>query len=238
MIFELDRLAASLTFDRAAQIADLFGARADRGYNVAEEVYPGYPGIVVREHEGARVVQSMTWGLPVRLKGMKPTSKPKPVNNARDDKLLSPFWKYWFSTPTHRCLIPFTAFAEAEGPKGKMTRTWISVEDQPTAAWAGLWRPSDEWGNCYTGVMVDATEELFDIHDRMPVNLHPDEHDAWLDCPAKMQSHWCANIRRAGLSSIALTNAGSSPGRNNQRGRRFSEPCGRSAPFRGTLAFW
>jgi len=41
VIFELGRLAASLTFDRAAQTADLFGARADRGYNVAEEVYPG-----------------------------------------------------------------------------------------------------------------------------------------------------------------------------------------------------
>src|SRR3546814_390927 len=47
---------------------------------------------------------------------------------------------------------------------------------------SGLWRPSDEWGDCYTGVMVDATEELFDIHDRMPVILHPDEH-AWVNCP-------------------------------------------------------
>src|SRR3546814_14296291 len=63
-----------------------------------------------------------------------------------------------------------------------MRRTWISVEDQPTAAWAGLWRPSDEWGDGYTGVMVDATEELFDIHDRMPVILHPNEHD-WVNCP-------------------------------------------------------
>src|SRR3546814_6877271 len=101
---------------------------------------------------------------------------------AQDDNLLTPFWKHWFATPAQRCLIPFTAFAEAEGPKGKMTRTWISVEDQPTAAWAGLWRPSDEWGDCYTGVMVDATEELFDIHDRMPVILHHDEN-AWVNCP-------------------------------------------------------
>ncbi len=167
------------------ETADLFGATSDRGYNVAEEVYPGYPGTIVREHEGARVLQSMTWGFPVRLKGMKPTSKPKPVNNARDDKLLTPFWKHWFTTPAQRCLIPFTAFAEAEGPKGSMMRTWISVSDQPIAAWAGLWRPSDEWGDCYTGVMVDATEELFDIHDRMPVILHPDEHDAWLNAPAE-----------------------------------------------------
>lgn len=167
------------------EMADLFRTPATFGSNAPEEVYPGYPGIVVREHGGARALQSMTWGFPVRLKGMKPTSKPKPVNNARDDKLLTPFWKHWFTTPAQRCLIPFTAFAEAEGPKGKMTRTWISVEDQPTAAWAGLWRPSDEWGDCYTGVMVDATEELFDIHDRMPVILHPDEHEAWLRAPAE-----------------------------------------------------
>lgn len=158
-------------------MADLFRTPATYGFNAADDVYPGYPGIVVREHEGARVLQSMNWGFPVRLKNMKPTSKPKPVNNARDDKLLTPFWKHWFITPAQRCLIPFTAFAEAEGPKGKMTRTWIRAEDQPTAAWAGLWRPSDEWGDCYTGVMVDATDELFDIHDRMPVILHPEEHD-------------------------------------------------------------
>lgn len=33
--------------------------------------------------------------------------------------------------------------------------------------------------------MVDATEELWDIHDRMPVILHPDEHDAWPNAPAE-----------------------------------------------------
>lgn len=167
------------------EMADLFKATPARGFNAPDEVYPGYPGIVVREHDGARVLQSMNWGFPVRLKGMKPTSKPKPVNNTRDDKLLTPFWKHWFVNPQYRCLIPFTAFAEAEGEKGKMTRTWISVADQPTAAWAGIWRPSDEWGDCYSGVMVDATEELWDIHDRMPVILHPDEHDAWLNAPAE-----------------------------------------------------
>lgn len=33
--------------------------------------------------------------------------------------------------------------------------------------------------------MVDATEELWDIHDRMPVILHPDDHEAWLNAPAE-----------------------------------------------------
>ena len=128
----------------------------------------------------------MTWGFP-RHSTNKRTGKPnKPTstNNARDDKLWT-IWRQWFTDPAQRCLIPFTSFAEAEGEPGKMTRTWISVTDQPIAAWAGLWRPTDEWGDAYTGVMVDATEELFDIHDRMSVILHPDEHDAWLNAPAE-----------------------------------------------------
>lgn len=91
-------------------------------------------------------------------------NRPTPVNNARDDKLMSPYgmWCEWFVQPAQRCIIPFTAFAEAEGPVGAMTKTWISVADQPLAAWAGLWRPTDDWGDCYTGVMVDAAKELCD----------------------------------------------------------------------------
>lgn len=50
---------------------------------------------------------------------------------------------------------------------------------------AGPARPPNELGDAYSGVLVDATEELFDIHDRMPVILHPDEHDAWLNAPAE-----------------------------------------------------
>ena len=51
------------------------------------------------------------------------------------------------------------------------------MSDQPIAAWTGPWKPTAEWGGAYSGVMVDTTEELWDIHDRMPVILHPDEHE-------------------------------------------------------------
>lgn len=170
----------------AEEVASLFKAPASRGFNAPEEVYPGYPGIVVREHEGARVIEQMTWGFPRHTTNKRTgqPNKPTATNNLRDDKLWT-FWRKQFVEPAQRCLIPFTAFAEAEGPKGKMTRTWISVADQPIAAWAGLWKPTVEWGDAYSGVMVDATEELWDIHDRMPVILHPDEHDTWLRAPAE-----------------------------------------------------
>lgn len=162
----------------AAEIADLFKASGGVGLNVPDEVYPGYPGLVVREDAGARVLQSMVWGFPLRLKGMKPESKPKAVNNCAD--VRKPMWIGLARKPQWRCLIPVTGFAEAEGAKGAKTRTWLSVKDQPVAAWAGLWRISDEWGPVYSGVMTDCNAAIRPIHDRMPVLLMPEEHDVWL----------------------------------------------------------
>ena len=173
----------------AAEVADYFSAKMPANFNAGEgEVYPGGHGMVVREENGERILQSMTWGFPRHSTSKKTglPNKPSPTNNARDDQLFNPYgmWREWFLQPAHRCLIPFTAFAEAVGEKGAMTKTWISVTDQPLAGWAGLWRPTDEWGDAYTGVMVDATEQLLDIHDRMPVILHPQDHETWLRAPA------------------------------------------------------
>ncbi|MEC7420920.1 MAG: hypothetical protein VX648_00865, partial [Pseudomonadota bacterium] len=54
------------------------------GANFGAEVFPGYPGAVVAE---GRLAQ-MTWGFPLVLKGKNGQSlKPRPVNNARTDKL-------------------------------------------------------------------------------------------------------------------------------------------------------
>jgi putative SOS response-associated peptidase YedK len=132
----------------------------------------------VREADGARIVQSMVWGFPLRLKTMSPTAKPRPVNNIAD--LTKSMWKGFAARPQWRCLIPVTGFAEAEGEKGAKTRTWFTVRDQPIFAWAGLWRESAEWGPVYSGVMTDCNEAIRPVHERMPVLLHPHEYDLWL----------------------------------------------------------
>lgn len=99
----------------------------------------------------------MVWGFPLSLKSKKSGQplKPKPVNNARTDKLSQFFWRDSFEK--RRCLIPLTAWAEAEGPRGSMTRTWLSLPDAELFAVAGVWRSSDEWGDCYSMVMKDGT---------------------------------------------------------------------------------
>ena len=72
---------------------------------------------MVREEAGARVMRSMASGSLLRLRGMKPESRPKPVNNIAD--MRKGMWVGFARKPQWGCLIPVTAFAEAEGPKAQ-----------------------------------------------------------------------------------------------------------------------
>ncbi|WP_340587041.1 SOS response-associated peptidase [Erythrobacter alti] len=145
------------------------------GGNAPEMVYPGYPGMVLADG----TLQQMVWGFPLQRKGAKgQLLKPKPVNNARTDKLGSSFWKPSFEN--RRCLIPVSAFAEAEGQKGSMTRTWFSPGDAPLFAIAGFWRATAEWDRAYTMIMTEANEVVHGTHNRMPAILGPDDWTTYL----------------------------------------------------------
>lgn len=159
-----------------AEIAQVFGVSASAGANFGEEVYPGYPGAIVAQSQA----RTMTWGFPLVLTGKQGQRlKPKPVNNARQDKLGTAFWRDSFAH--RRCLIPVSAWAEAEGEKGRMTRTWYSLAGSDLFAVAGIWRPTREWGDAYSMVMVDGCAQMADVHDRMPVILVRDDWQAWLE---------------------------------------------------------
>ncbi|ABC62776.1 SOS response-associated peptidase [Erythrobacter litoralis] len=159
------------------EVADFFDAIAeDFSANTAEEVYPGYPSLVVADGK----LTAMIWGFPLQRKGAKGQPlKPKPVNNTRTDKVKSYFWR--FSFEERRCLIPVSTFAEAEGLKGKMTRTWFSMPDAPLFATAGIWTDTDEWGAAYSMLMTEANEQVAPVHKRMPVILPRESWDRWLN---------------------------------------------------------
>lgn len=158
------------------EVARLFSVEADLSANYAAEVYPGYPGLVVAEGR----TRAMNWGYPLALTGRHGQKlKPRPVTNAREDKLLTPFWRDSFVR--RRCLVPVSQWAEAEGEKGRMTRTWYGLPDAPVFAVAGLWRPSTEWGDVFTLVMVDGHPQMAEVHDRMPLILSHAAQHYWLE---------------------------------------------------------
>jgi len=158
------------------EVARIFAVEPDLSANYGTEVYPGYRGLVIAEGRA----RAMTWGFPLALTGRQGQKlKPKPVTNAREDKLLTPFWRDSFVQ--RRCLVPVSQWAEAEGEKGRMTRTWYGLPDQDVFAVAGLWRPSAEWGDVYTVVMVDGHPQMAEVHDRMPLILSHAAQRYWLE---------------------------------------------------------
>ncbi len=163
-----------------AEVARLFEVEADAGANFAEEVYPGYPGLVIAQGKA----RAMNWGFPLALRGRQGQRlKPKPVTNAREDKLLTGFWRDSFVH--RRCLVPISAWAEAEGEKGRMTRTWYGLPEEDVFAVAGLWRATEEWGDAFTIVMVDGHPQMAEVHDRMPLILSHAARRYWLEGSAE-----------------------------------------------------
>src|SRR3546814_14237034 len=87
------------------EVASAFRARRPPATNaVPGEVWKGGTGFVVREEAGERTMAAMHWGFPRHSINKRTGSpnKPSPVNNARDDTLMSPFgtWREWFMAPT------------------------------------------------------------------------------------------------------------------------------------------
>ena len=152
----------------------MFAVQGDLAANYSAEVYPGYAGLVVAD--GA--ARALAWGFPLVLKGKTGQQlKPKPVTNARADKLDTAFWRDSFAR--RRCLIPVSQWAEPRGEVGRMTRSWYGLPGKNLFAVAGLWRASAEWGACYAMVMTESSVQMAEVHDRMPVILRRADWAAW-----------------------------------------------------------
>lgn len=80
-----------------------------------------------------------------------------------------------------RLLSGIIAFAEAEGRRGRMTRTWFALPDDEVFAVAGIWRDTAERGPANSMVMAEACHHVQAVHDRMPAILQRETCSDWLD---------------------------------------------------------
>lgn len=164
----------------AAEMAKLFGAVAPTMLNWEPEIYPRYKAPIVVALREERRIGLMAWGFPTQVQG-KTKILTKHVTNARN--LNSPFWKSAAANPLRRCLVPFTQFAEPRPGKdreGQPAQWWFTVTNQPTAAFAGLWRPT-EAGSVFAFCTTEPNPLVKALHEKaMPVILLLDDHEKWL----------------------------------------------------------
>lgn len=165
--------------DRAAtEIAHIFDATLSSDFAWQEDIYPRYTAPVVISARGERRLGPMRWGFPTEVPG-KTKMLTKHVTNARN--LSSPMWRP--SLARRRCLVPFTRFAEPAPGKdadGRPAQHWFTISDQPVAAFAGLWRPTED-GPVFAFCTTEPNPLVAPLHPKaMPVVLGVEEQETWL----------------------------------------------------------
>lgn len=84
-----------------------------------------------------------------------------------------------------RCLVLADGFYEWQRQGAKKQPYYFQLHSQQPFGFAGLWEhwasPAGEVIETCTILTTAANEVLSPIHDRMPVILHPDDYDRWLD---------------------------------------------------------
>ncbi len=142
---------------------------------------------VVQSAKGTRGLIPLQWGL------IPPWSKDgKPMINARSESAHEkPSFREAFRH--QRCLIPANGFYEWK--KHDKQPVFIYAKDQDTVAFAGLYsfwvNPKGEKIASCAILTTEANATIHDIHHRMPVMLHPEHYDTWLNkditAPAQLQ---------------------------------------------------
>ena len=149
-------------------------------YNIAPT--QNVPVIRQNPKEPVRQISTMRWGLIPHW--AKDASGAANTINARSESAAT---KAAFRDPLkyRRCLVPADAFYEWKRTATSKQPFCFEVNEGELFAFAGLW---DGWKNA-DGQWIKTCSILTTIpnsvtsavHDRMPVILHPDSYDLWLD---------------------------------------------------------
>lgn len=158
-------------------------------------IWPDYPAPVFRHApQGGWQLSIARWGMPTPPQFLTGKRTDPGVTNIRN--LGSPHWRRWLEVG-HRCLVPFTRFAEPDtnpGP-GKGKPVWFALgTDQPLGFFAGIRTDWTSVRKLKEGeVTVDAfgfltcapNREVERVHPKaMPVILvRPEEWRIWLTAP-------------------------------------------------------
>jgi putative SOS response-associated peptidase YedK len=159
--------------------AKLFSERPRDNRFSPSELRPKSRNYVVREQDGERAWDVMTWDV---LGGRAKW----PMTNVRN--LALPQWRKLAEKPENRCIVPLTEFCEftpdkhdlGDGKPALKGEMWFTVPEQPVFAVAGFWQHT-EAGRAFAMVTCDPNALVAPIHPKAMITiLNPENVDVWL----------------------------------------------------------
>ncbi|GLH62255.1 SOS response-associated peptidase [Parageobacillus sp. G301] len=163
------------------QLQSLFGFGYSENIAPRFNIAPSQQVLTVMEEDGARIGKMMKWGL-VPSWANDPKIGWKMINARAEtvDEKAS----FRRAIKRRRCLILADGFYEWKKEGEKKIPYRFTLQNEQPFAFAGLWETWDKHGETlYTCTIITtkANELVGMIHDRMPVILPQEWHDAWLD---------------------------------------------------------
>lgn len=138
---------------------------------------------VIIDVDGGLQMHPMQWGL---IPGwLKPGEKPKvaPINARSETIAEKPMFRNLVRR--RRCLVPANGFYEWKRTGGPKQPFYIHLTDQAIMLMAGLYDVREgedgERQASYTIITGPPNQVMGSIHDRMPMIIHPDDVELWMD---------------------------------------------------------
>lgn len=163
-----------------------------------EEIFPTDINLVLLPNQ---LLYPVKWGF-------TPSFAKQPIINARSETVLEkPTFKEPFESK--RCIVPATAFFEWEKQEGteQKDRRKISIKGQVIFSIAGICeRYLNEEGKnmlTYTILTTEANEQMKGIHHRMPVLLHPEDEQTYLNLEKDPQK--ISNLLKPYVGELEIT---------------------------------
>jgi len=149
-------------------------------YNIA----PAQPVPVIRQNpkEPVRQLALMKWGF-VQSWAKDASGAAGMINARSETAATKPTFRD--ALKSRRCLIPADGFYEWKRTATGKQPYCFEVNDAELFAFAGLWNgwkdPNGNWIRTCSILTTTPNAVTATVHDRMPVILHLDNYDLWLD---------------------------------------------------------
>ena len=163
-------------------MAKAFGVEEVPEYEARFNIAPTQTITSVHQTLDGREMKFLKWGLVPSW--AKDASMGAKLINARSETVTEkPSFREAFKH--RRCLIPADGFYEWARAEGKKQPYFFQLRDEQPFGFAGLW---ERWQggdgavieSC-TILTTEANDVLRPVHDRMPVIIHPEDYELWLD---------------------------------------------------------
>jgi putative SOS response-associated peptidase YedK len=170
----------------AKAIADLFGLIGEPSLQPRYNIAPTQPVPIIRILRAnpatrQRELVPVRWGL-VPAWADDPAIGNRLINARAETVASKPSFREAFRY--RRCLVPADGFYEWTKEGGRKQPVYIRRKDGQPFAFAGLWEEWEREGEIIQSCVIittQANQMMAEYHDRMPVILHSNDYDLWLD---------------------------------------------------------